>query len=44
MVRATSGGIINVAENDGMVELCAKFMDPAAGAGVLNLFTVERTM
>ena len=44
MVRATSGDAnINVTENDGMVEVCAKFTEPAAVAGVLNLFTVVQT-
>lgn len=39
MIRATDGNAINVMENDLMVELCAKFTEPAAVAGVLTLFT-----
>lgn len=45
MVRATSGSsTINVTENDGTVEVCVKFTEPAAFAGILNLFTVATSV
>lgn len=39
MIRTTDGNAINVMENELAVEVCAKFTEPAAFAGVLTLFT-----